>query len=346
MNHIDFRSDTFTQPTQEMRDAMYNAVVGDDMVGEDPTINELEKLAAFMTGKEAAIFVPSGTFGNQVAFFSHCNRGDEVIISDDAHPVQHEAGASAIIAGVNLRTIKTEKQWFTWDEIKNYIRYEEDIHFPKTGLIEIQNTLSNGDVMPIEEMSNIYRNAKKFGIPVHLDGARLFNAAEYYDIDVKELTQYCDSVMFCLSKGLAAPVGSMVAGTKVFIDIVRRKRKIMGGAMRQAGFLAACGIISLTKMVGRLYEDHENALMLAEAFAKYNDIFDVNLKIVKTNMFFMKIKSKKNIDLIKIIARFGILTYPPEYGVYRFVTHKDITRENVEYFIRKIPKIIDLIKTT
>lgn len=338
--YIDLRSDTVTHPTNEMREAMANAVVGDDMMNEDPTTNELQTLAAKMLDKEDALFVPSGVFGNQLAMFTHCERGNEVIISNDSHPVQHEAGAAAIIAGVNTRVVTNEKQWFTWDEITQFIRFEEDLHFPHTGLIWVQNSLSNGDVWPLEEMEKIYENAKKYGIPVHLDGARIFNAATYLNVEAKKIAQYSDSIMFCFSKGLAAPIGSMLVGTKEFIAKARYKRKIMGGAMRQVGVLAAPGIIALKEMTKRLHKDHNNAKKLAEAFAKYEDVFDVNLDIVKTNMFFMKLKVGERKNFLEILENFGILTYPKELGWYRFVTHKDVTDENIDFIISKLPEIV------
>lgn len=339
--YIDLRSDTVTHPTKEMREAMANAVVGDDMMNEDPTVNELQDLAAKMLGKEAALFVPSGVFGNQLAFFTHCNRGDEIIISNDSHPVQHEAGATAIISGVNTRVVTNKKQWFSWDEITPFIRFEEDLHFPKTGLIHVQNSLNNGDVWPIEEMQKIYVNAKKHNIPVHLDGARIFNAATYFNVEVKEIARYSDSVMFCLSKGLASPIGSMLVGSQKFIEAARKKRKIMGGAMRQVGILAAAGLISLTKMTKRLHEDHENAKILAEAFAKYSDVFEIELDKVKTNMFFMRLKVADDEKFTSILSSFGILTYPKELGWYRFVTHNDVTKENVDFVISKLPEIVN-----
>lgn len=337
---IDLRSDTVTKPTEEMRKAMYEAEVGDDMMGEDPTVNKLEALAAEVMGKEAAIFVPSGVFGNQLAFFTHCNRGDEIIISNDAHPVQHEAGATAIISGANMRIVTTPKQWFSWEDITPFIRFEESLHYPKTALIHVQNTLSNGDIWPLEEMKKIYLNAKKHNISVHLDGARIFNAATYLKIQAKEIAQWSDSVMFCLSKGLAAPIGSMLCGTKDFIEKARKKRKIMGGAMRQAGVIAAAGIIAIEKMSKRLEEDHKNARKLAEAFAKYPEHFEIDLSIVKTNMVFVRPKNEKN-SLEKILKEYNILTYPRELGWYRFVTHYEITEQDIDYITSLLPTIIE-----
>lgn len=343
---IDLRSDTVTQPTPEMRQAMANAIVGDDMMQEDPTVNELERLSAQTAGKEAAIFVPSGVFGNQLAILTHCNRGNEIIISSHAHVIEHEAGAAAIIAGINTRTINTQKQWFSWTEIKDHIRTEKNMHYPKTGMIEIQNTLSNGDIFPIEKMKEIYENAQKYKIPIHLDGARIFNAATALKINVKEITKYADSIMFCLSKGLSAPIGSMLVGSKKFIEKARNNRKIMGGAMRQVGIIAAAGIIAIKKMTSRLETDHKNARKLAEELAKYNKIFDINLHTVKTNMVFVKLKIKPANNFLEILKKHQILTYPPEHGYYRFVTHKDINSEDIKYFANKLPEIIEKLKNS
>ncbi len=342
---IDLRSDTVTLPTDEMKEAILEAPLGDDVLEEDPTVNKLEELAADIMGKEAALLVPSGTFGNQLALFTHCNRGDEVILSENSHIVQHEVGAASIIAGVQLRTISSQKSYIIWDEIKSRIREFEDIHFPETKLIELENALSNGDVMPLEDMEIIYENAKKNNINIHLDGARIFNAAIYLNVDVKEITQYTDSVMFCLSKGLAAPVGSILAGTSDFIKKARKKRKVMGGGMRQAGIIAAPGIIALTKMVDRLKEDHENAKRLAAIFAKFEDIFEVDIDRVKINMLFIKIKNSNYPEtekkFINILLKYNILTYPPEGGFIRFVTHKDVTAEDIGYIEKIFPQIIN-----
>ena len=247
MEFIDLRSDTVTKPTREMREAMFNAEVGDDVYGDDPTVVKLENLAARMAGKEAALLVPSGTFGNQLSLMTHCNRGDEVLLGDDCHIVQHEVGASSVIAGVQLRTLNSDKGALDPDEIRSKIR-GNDIHFPRTGLICVENAHSNGRVIPLEIMKEIYQAASEYNIPVHLDGARLFNAAEYLNVPADQNTKYCDSVMFCLSKGLCAPVGSLIVGSKDFIARARKFRKMLGGGMRQAGFISAAGIIALEKM--------------------------------------------------------------------------------------------------
>ena len=227
MRYIDIRSDTVTQPTQKMRDAMYTAVVGDDVNRDDPTMLELEELAAKLVGKEAAMFVPSGTMGNQVSIMTHTRRGDEVICGELSHIVIHEVGAPAVLSGVMVRTIKTA-DYLRPEQLLPAIR-PDDIHMPHTGLVEMENPTAMGRVVPLDIMRQNYELAHQYGLPVHLDGARLFNAATALGCDVKEITQYCDSVMFCLSKGLCAPVGSIVAGSKEFIDRARKNRKMLGG---------------------------------------------------------------------------------------------------------------------
>ncbi len=342
MKYIDLRSDTVTKPTKGMREAMLNAEVGDDVLSEDPTVNRLEKLAAEMLGKGAALFVPSGTFGNQLAIFTHCERGSEVIISDDTHIVQYEAAAASVIAGVQLRTVKTDKYWFSWEEIDPIVRKVDDIHMPKTGLISIQNSLGDGSVMPLEEMKKIYENAQKYNIPVHIDGARIFNAAVYLNVDVKELAGCSDSVMFCLSKGLCAPVGSILVGSEEFIKNARRKRKLMGGGMRQAGVIAAPGIIALEEMTKKIPEDHRKAQRLASALNQY-DIFDIDPATVHTNIFYLKFNTedKQNNYLIpELLKEQNILIYPPRYGFLRFVLHHDISDNDVDYIIDKLDGVV------
>ena len=221
MKFIDLRSDTVTEQPNFMKEAMFKAEVGDDVYGDDPTVIKLEALAAEIVGKEAALFVPSGTFGNQLSLFTHCRRGTEVIIADSNHIIAHEVGASSVIAGVQLRAIDAPNGVLKAEDIEKRIRFEdEDIHFPSTSLICIENAHSSGNVLTLENMKEVYDVAKKYNLPVHLDGARLFNASTALNVDVKEITKYCDSVMFCLSKGLCAPVGSIIAGDKYFINKV------------------------------------------------------------------------------------------------------------------------------
>lgn len=340
MKFIDLRSDTVTQPTQEMREAMYKAEVGDDVYGDDPTIRELEEYAAHLVGKEASLFVPSGTFGNQLALFTHCRHGDEVILGDDCHIVAHEVGASSVIAGVQLRTLQSRKGSLDPDEVRSKIR-GEDIHFPRTGLICLENAHSNGRVIPLENMEKIYGIAREHGIPVHLDGARLFNAATSLGIDAAEIAKYCDSVMFCLSKGLCAPVGSMLAGSSSFIEKARKGRKLMGGGMRQAGFLAAAGLVALKKMRLRLKEDHDNAALLGQELAKIPGI-KVFTDDIQINMvyFDMRDTGDDGSKLVKELLKEGIKINGPENGIMRFVTNYWVTKDDIMHVVDVIKNVL------
>jgi threonine aldolase len=333
MNNIDLRSDTVTWPTPGMREAMANAAVGDDVYGDDPTVRELEAYAASLAGKEAALFVPSGTFGNQLALFTHCPRGSEVILDEQCHIVQHEAGAASVIAGVQLRTIDCSGGMLNADLVQKRVRSGDDIHEPKTSLICIENAHSSGKVIKIETMEGIRRCADRNHIPVHLDGARLFNAAASLGVQAKDITQYVDSVMFCLSKGLCAPVGSILAGNRKFIEEARRKRKLMGGGLRQAGILAAAGLIALKEMRLRLDEDHANAKRLAAKLAEIPGII-IDQSSVEINMVFFGHEKNAVIDseaFVEFMRGKGILinTCDPS-RTYRFVTHNWITRDNVD----------------
>lgn len=340
MRYIDLRSDTVTSPTQEMREAMYRAEVGDDVYGDDPTVNALEKLGAEIVGKEASLFVPSGTFGNQLALFTHCNRGNEVILGDDCHITVHEVGAASVIAGVQLRTLNSDKGALNPEEVKSKIR-TSDIHFPETGLICLENAHSNGRVIPLQNMKEIYEIAKDNHIPVHLDGARIFNAASYLNVDVTAITKYCDSVNICLSKGLCAPVGSILAGDKTFIDKARKGRKLMGGGMRQSGILAAAGIIALNEMTTRLKTDHENAILMGQELSKISGI-KVNSDDIHINMVFFDM-SGTNYDTNKMVEEFykkGIKINPEEDGLVRFVTNYWVTEEDVHYVINTLKELL------
>ena len=341
-NWIDLRSDTVTGQPDFMRQAMFDAVVGDDVYEDDPTVKELEALAAQMVGKEDALFVPSGTFGNQLALFTHCKRGDEVILGDSCHIIAHEVGAASVIAGVQLRTIDSLNGELSPKDIERKIRVGEDIHYPTTGLICIENAHSSGHVIPLNQMRQIYELAKLHQLPVHLDGARVFNAAVTLGVDAQEVTQYCDSVMFCLSKGLCSPVGSILAGDKAFIALARKKRKLMGGGLRQAGFLAAAGIVSLTKMVQRLDEDHANATLLAKELSKLPGIL-VDLERVEINMVFFKFTSP-DIDTQKLVKFFlenQIKVNDVENGEMRFVTHYWVTKKDVYTVVNLVKEFLN-----
>lgn len=340
MNYIDLRSDTVTMPTDEMRRAMAEAPVGDDVYEDDPTVNQLEALAAEIAGKEAALFVPSGTFGNQLALFTHAKRGQEVIVGSNNHIVVHEVGASAVIAGVQLRTLQTTNGTMCPKEVELAIR-QNDIHEPETGLICVENAHGCGAVVSLDTLREIKKVANMHNIPVHMDGARLFNAALALGVEAKDITKQCDSVMFCLSKGLAAPMGSMLAGSRDFIRAARKKRKLMGGGMRQVGIVAAAGIIALQKMTGRLAEDHENATYLEEKLKTLPQI------IVKTdrrdiNMVFFEIAEGSVAEDVLVSRMFerNIKISGKEAGEYRFVTHIGIDKNDIDYVIDCMKDII------
>lgn len=339
MNYIDLRSDTVTWPTTEMRTAMANALVGDDVYGDDPTVRELEAYAASLTGKEAALFVPTGTFGNQLALFTHSPRGTEVILDEHCHIVQHEAGGASIIAGVQLRTIDCGTTLLNEKLVQKRIRSGDDIHEPKTSLICIENAHSNGKVMSLSAMEGIRRCADRNHLPVHLDGARLFNAAVTLGVQAKDITQYTDSVMFCLSKGLCAPVGSILAGKAKFIEEARRKRKIMGGGMRQAGVLAAPGLIALKEMRFRLDTDHENAKRLASRLAEIPGII-IDLESVQINMVYFGHERNASIDgeaFLEFMKSKNILVNSSDSdNRFRFVTHYWITHENIDTIVNAV----------
>ena len=284
---VDLRSDTVTQPTQAMRQAAYDAEVGDDGYRDDPSVNRLEQLAAGILGKEEALFVPSGTMGNQLAIMSQTSRGDEIIISNTCHILLNEVGATAVLSGVNVFPVTFPNGVPEADMVRRSIRSIGPA-FPKTSLICLENPSFYGRTIPMENTKAIYQLAKERGIRVHLDGARLFNAALALGVDVKEITQYCDTVSCCLSKGLCAPVGAVLAGPHDTIALARRSRRILGGAMRQAGILAAPGIVALTEMPKRLHEDHENAHYLADRLEEIPGV-KVQRELLDINMVYFRI---------------------------------------------------------
>ncbi|MDF0604535.1 low-specificity L-threonine aldolase [Neisseriaceae bacterium TC5R-5] len=340
MQWIDVRSDTVTQPTPAMREAMFHAELGDDVYGDDPTVLALERLAAQKLAKEAALFVPSGSFGNQLAIFTHCQRGDEVILGDDSHIVWHEAGATAVIGGVQLRTIASDNGTLAASDIEQRIRVGEDIHWPRTGLICLENAHSNGRVIPLAAMAETAAVARRYQVPIHLDGARIFNAASYLGCDVADITQYADSVMCCLSKGLAAPVGSVLAGSREFIQAARRHRKLLGGGMRQAGVIAAPGIVALNEMVNRLDEDHANAVYLAECLSKLPNI-EADPADVHINMVWFRFTAELDTtELMAALRQAGIKANPPEQGLMRIVTHWQIQRTDIDRLVAVLQRIV------
>ncbi len=342
MKVIDLRSDTVTQPTLAMKEAMINAKLGDDVYRDDPTVIELEDLAASMVGKEAALFVPSGTFGNQLSLLTHTNRGDEVILEANCHIKKYEVGASSVIAGVQLNSIEGTLGQMDVKKIKQAIR-EENIHYPKTSLICLENATGVGTVLNLDYMKDVWNLAKDYGLSVHLDGARVFNAALALGVDAKEICQYVDSVMFCLSKGLCAPIGSMVAGSRDFIEKARKNRKLMGGGMRQVGIVAACGIVALKEMTKRLAEDHENAKYLAD---KLEEIPGINVlrNHLSINMVFVTIDKSlhfpRNFD--NLLFEKGIKVNGYRGEEIRFVTHHGITTEDIDFVVKSIKEILSI----
>lgn len=342
MNFIDLRSDTVTWPTDQMREAMKNAAVGDDGYGDDPTTIELESYAASLTGKEAAIFVPSGTFGNQLALFTHCRRGQEVVLDDSSHIVQHEAGASSIIAGVQLRTVSAQGPVLDHEEYASRIRVNKDIHEPETGLICLENAHSLGSILPLSFMEQMKYVSSRYHVPIHLDGARLFNACLSLHVQAVDITKYADSVMVCLSKGLCVPAGSFLAGTASFIHKARANRKIMGGGMRQTGFLAAAGLVALKEMRTKLSKDHDNADYLANELSQFEQI-EVDFSRRDINMVFFAFKNV-SIDpegLADYFKTNGILINKCDTkGVFRFVTHHWIERVHIDSVIEVMGKFL------
>jgi threonine aldolase len=331
MKRREFRSDTLTMPTLAMREAMYNAEVGDDVYEEDPTVNRLQKMAAEKLSKEAALFVSSGTQGNQCAIGAYIKPGDEIILAEAAHMVEHESGAAGALWGAHLRpVVSASTTYLTARDIEPRIRTRENVHEPCTGLVALENSLSDGTVMPIDEMRRVKELAGKHGIPVHLDGARIFNAAIALRVDPSEIAIQADSVMVCLSKGLGAPVGSLLLGDEVFIKRARKMRKMLGGGMRKAGVLAAPGIVALNDGANRLAEDHSNARLLAGLLDKIPGIL-VEMEKVRTNMVFCRVDGpdRSDTELVEYLYERGFNLNPPFSHNLRIVTSYEVNEEDV-----------------
>jgi threonine aldolase len=329
---IDLRSDTVTQPTAAMREAMANAVVGDDQYGEDPTVHELEALAAKMLGKEAAVYVASGTMGNLVSLLAHCGRGDEVIMGDECHIFWYESGGAAALGGMPFNLLPNGPMGeLDLDRVQKAIRATRP-GYPRTGVISIENTQNRcgGTVLPLDYLGELHELASSKGIPVHMDGARIFNAAAAIDTPAEEIARHADSVQFCLSKGLAAPVGSVVAGSAEFIERARAGRKIVGGAMRQSGVIAAAGLVALQTMVDRLPEDHRRARRLAEGLAEIDGIA-IDLDAVQTNIVIFNVEpAYEQAAFVEAMKQAGVMI--SNYGTrgVRMVTHYQIDDAAVE----------------
>jgi len=326
---IDLRSDTVTRPTPEMRAAMAAAEVGDDVYGEDPTVNLLEKRAAEIFGREAGLFVPTGTMGNQIAIPLLTKPGQEVICESRSHILDWEMATTAVFSGCLIRAVPTERGTLTWADIEPVIFKKGGSFRAATGLIEIENTanLTAGRCTTLPVMQDIWANAKDRGLPVHLDGARIFNAAAALNVDVKTLTSGFDTVMFCLSKGLCAPVGSMLVGSAELMDQARLYRKALGGGMRQVGVIAAAGLIALEKMPARLHEDHANARLLAEELSQIECV-DIDLDSVETNIVIFRLKGEVTAsELVNRLKARGILASTLGPNMIRLVTHHDVSRD-------------------
>lgn len=327
---IDLRSDTVTRPTPEMRRAMAEAEVGDDVYGEDPTINRLQQRAAEIFGREATLFVPSGTMGNQIAVKCHTHHGQEIICEERAHFINLESATVAAFSGCQPRTIRGEDGALTWAEVKKKIA-PPAYYRAQTGLIWLENTLSlaGGTIFPQAQADEICDRAHELDLPVHLDGARIFNAQAALGRPVAELTRKFDSIMFCLSKGLCAPVGSMLVGSRNFIESARRYRKALGGGMRQAGVLAAAGLVALEKMPARLKEDHDNARVLAEGLADTPGI-RIDPKKSPTNILVFDISGTgmETAEFSRRLAAKNILAAGIDNQLMRFCTHHDVSRDD------------------
>ncbi len=325
-NVIDLRSDTVTRPTAQMREAMARAEVGDDVYGDDPTVNQLQEMAAEQLGFEAALFLPSGTQANLVALLSHCERGDEYIVGQQAHTYRTEGGGAAVLGSIQPQPVENrDDATLDPDAVEAAIK-PDNIHFARTRLICLENTMG-GKVIPLHNLAALRAVADRHGLAMHLDGARLFNASVALNVDPKTITGHFDSVAFCLSKGLGAPVGSMLCGSRELLTRALRWRKVTGGGMRQVGILAAAGIVALEHHVQRLAEDHANARRLAEGLQAVDGI-SVDLDEVQTNMVFARVEHGSPDALAEHLGRHGVLARPGK--VMRLVTHLDVSRDDVD----------------
>ena len=332
MRTIDLRSDTVTHPTPEMRRAMAEAEVGDDVFGEDPTVNRLEAAAATRLGKEDAVFVPSGTMANLASVMAHCQRGDEMIVGSEAHLLHNEVGGAAAVGSVHVRTVSNDARgMMDPEEVEAAVRAPGNMHHPRTALVCLENTHNRcgGGVLDSEDVGVLADVAHRHDAAVHIDGARIFNAAVYLGVSPVELARPADTVSFCLSKGLSCPVGSLVCGSTEMIARVRRSRKVLGGGMRQAGIIAAAGLVALDTMVDRLNEDHDNARALARGLASVPGI-GLDAESVQTNIVMVEVVDRPVQEFIAALKDRGVLvTYPGGKRV-RMVTHYGIDEDDIE----------------
>ncbi len=345
MRIVDLRSDTVTKPTPKMREAMEKAVVGDDGFGDDPTVQRLVELSAEMLGKEAGLFLPSGTMANLVAVLVHTRPGEAVICDENAHIYKLTHGSTTTFAGVTILPQRTDSMGrIDTGGLESSLNLGP--HFPKASLLVIENTnnLAGGTVLTPEETRHYVSMTKKCGIPIHLDGARIFNSSVAQGVDVKELTEGCDTVMFCLSKGLCCPVGSVLAGSKEFIERARTTRKMLGGSMRQAGVLAACGIVALKEepLIERMVDDHKTARRLAAGLAGIIGADAVNLETLQTNIVCFDYDTEE-MDcqaLVKALGERGILAIHLYGSRGRMVTHQDVSEDDIEYALEVMESVV------
>ncbi|MFU8795782.1 MAG: low-specificity L-threonine aldolase [Dehalococcoidia bacterium] len=346
MKVIDLRSDTITHPTSEMRKAMYEAEVGDDVFGEDPTVNRLEDLAAAMMGKEAALFITSGTQGNLVAVLTHTRPGDEIILGDEAHILWYEVSGAATLGGVNMRPLATDSRGrLDPDDIVRVIR-EEDIHCPRSTLLCLENTHNRcgGVVLTVEYTNMACSIAHSRGMSVHLDGARIFNAAVALGVPASALCENVDSVSLCLSKGLSAPVGSLLCGSRDFIDRARKFRKMLGGGMRQAGVIAAAGIVALETMVDRLAEDHASAKRLAQGLAGIEGIKMTQEDIATNIVMFGLLPELSADDFVYRLEKAGVKVIALGDDMVRAVTHRMVSSSDVDGALTRIETVCSSLR--
>ena len=343
MRHVELRSDTMTRPTPAMRKAMAEAEVGDDVFGEDPTVNRLEEMAAERLDKEAALFVPSGTMANLVSQMAHCGRGDEMILGSLSHSFYYEQGGSAAVAAIHPRTVPNHPDGrLPLVELEAAIR-GDNIHFPRTRLIALENThnLCGGAPLDPAYLQAVGDIVRRHGIRLHVDGARLFNAAVALGVPARQLAVEADSISFCLSKGLAAPVGSVVCGSREFIQTARRARKVLGGGMRQAGVLAAAGVVALNEMVDRLTADHANARTLAEGLAGLPGL-ELDPRRYRTNIVYFDVAKPglNAADLVSALHKEGVRMLAAGPRTIRAVTHYEVTGKDIDYALKIISAII------
>ena len=339
---IDLRSDTVTRPTEDMRKAMYDAEVGDDVHGEDPTVNELQNLAAEITGKESALIVSSGTMGNLVSLLALTNRGEEIILGDQCHVYAWEGAGVPIFGGVSLNVVKNEENGtLDLEEVKNSINPVDD-HKPTTSVVSIENTHNQCGGYPVSEsyIKDLRDLCDFKKLKIHMDGARLFNAAIALNTEVSNLTKYVDTTTFCLSKGLSCPIGSIICGSEDIILEAKRWRKAIGGGMRQAGVFAAAGIVALNNMTDRLSEDHENAIKIGNGLADIDGI-EIDVDYIKTNIIRFSLKDRlSNMDKFKSDLLDNGVMISPSGNTVRMVTHREVSADDIGVVLRAVSKSI------